>query len=120
MLVTTVASRWYSLSDYIWRIFSSSTYFLSQKTKLITNIEKLTFWIGDNDKLHYAKEELLLQIDNLDISINSNDFFIVDRKFLAGVSVVQIYSNEEYITHELMPEIIFFNRSFRLFVALTL
>lgn len=55
------------------RIFSSSTYFLLQKTKLITNIEKLTLWIGDNEKLRYAKEELLLQIDNLDISINSND-----------------------------------------------
>lgn len=59
-----------------------------QKTKLITNIEKLTFWIGDNQDLHIAKQALLLQISNLDISINGNHFFIIDRKFLAGVSVV--------------------------------
>lgn len=66
---------------------------ISQKTKLITNIEKLIFWIGDNQKLHFAKQDLLQQINNLDISINGNDFFIIDRQFLAGVSFVN--ANEQ-------------------------
>lgn len=57
-----------------------------KKLKLMTNVEKLTFWINDNEKLHYAKQDLTLQISNLDISINGNDYFIVNRKYLAGVS----------------------------------
>lgn len=60
----------------------------------MTNVEKLTFWIGDSKILQYAKEELLHQIDNLDISIHGNGFFKVDRKFLASVS--SIVDNEEY------------------------
>lgn len=60
--------------------------FLFQKSKLITNIEKLAFWVGENEALHFAKQELMMQIDNLDISINGNDFFTIDRQFLAGVS----------------------------------
>lgn len=58
---------------------------LLQKMKLIDNIEKLLFWPGDNDKLHFAKRELLNQIKNLDISISGKGFFTVDRQFLAGV-----------------------------------
>lgn len=54
--------------------------------KLINNIEKLVFWPGDNDKLHFAKQELLSQIKNLEISINGKGFFNIDRQFLAGVS----------------------------------
>lgn len=54
----------------------------------MTNVEKLTFWVGGSNSLQYAKEELLLQIENLDISIMSNQFFKVDRKFLAGVSSI--------------------------------
>lgn len=56
-----------------------------QKTELIKNIEKLTFWAGDNEKLHFAKQELLSQINNLDISISGKGFFTIDRQFLAGV-----------------------------------
>lgn len=57
-----------------------------QKIDLIKNIEKLTFWAGENDQLHYAKQELLSQINNLDISISGKGFFIINRQFLAGVS----------------------------------
>lgn len=56
-----------------------------QKVELIKNIEKLTFWAGDNEKLHFAKQELLSQINNLDISISGKGFFIINRQFLAGV-----------------------------------
>lgn len=59
-----------------------------QKTELIKNIEKLTFWAGDNEKLHFAKQELLSQINNLDISISGKGFFTIDRQFLAGVYTV--------------------------------
>lgn len=65
---------------------SNHLFICSQKTKLITNIEKLTFWNRDHKKLHFAKKELMLQITQLDISINGNDFFIIDRKLLASVS----------------------------------
>lgn len=58
-----------------------------QKTELIKNIEKLTFWAGDNEKLHFAKQELLSQINNLDISISGKGFFVINRQFLAGVSL---------------------------------
>ncbi|XP_031626147.1 uncharacterized protein LOC116342606 [Contarinia nasturtii] len=57
-----------------------------QKIELIKNIEKLTFWAGDNEKLHFAKQELLSQINNLDISISGKGFFIIDRQFLAGMA----------------------------------
>lgn len=59
----------------------------AQKTELIKNIERLTFWAGDNEKLHFAKQELLSQINNLDISISGKGFFVIDRQFLAGVSI---------------------------------
>lgn len=61
---------------------------LLQKTELIKNIEKLTFWAGDNEKLHFAKQELLSQINHLDISISGKGFFIIDRQFLAGVRMI--------------------------------
>lgn len=57
-----------------------------QKIELIKNIEKLTFWPGDNEKLHFAKQELLSQINNLSISINGKGLFNIDRHFLAGVN----------------------------------
>lgn len=63
---------------------------LPQKTELIKNIEKLTFWAGDNEKLHFAKQELLSQINNLDISISGKGFFIINRQFLAGASIVSV------------------------------
>lgn len=68
-------------------LINACHYCTVQKVDLIKNIEKLTFWAGDNDKLHYAKQELLSQINNLDISISGKGFFIVNRQFLAGVSV---------------------------------
>lgn len=65
-----------------------------QRIKLATIIEKLTFWIDDeNGTLHFAKQDLMLQVENLDISINGNGFFIVNRKFLAGVSHANISIN---------------------------
>lgn len=45
----------------------------------------MVFWPGDNDKLHFAKQELLNQIINLEISISGKGFFIIDRQLLTGV-----------------------------------
>lgn len=56
-----------------------------QKTKLIKNIEKLAFWAGDNQKLQFAKQELISQINNLDISISGKGFFTVNRQFMTRV-----------------------------------
>lgn len=57
----------------------------SQKAEFIKNIEKMSFWVGDHQKLHYAKQELLSQINNLDLSISGNGLFTVDRRFMATV-----------------------------------
>lgn len=46
----------------------------------------LTFWAGDNDKLHFAKQELFSQMNNLEISITGKGFFLINRKSLANVS----------------------------------
>lgn len=51
------------------------------------NAEKLMFWTNDDEKLHDAKEDLMLQMSNLDISVNGNDYFLINRQFLASVSV---------------------------------
>lgn len=56
-----------------------------QKIDLVKNIEKLTFWAGNNEKLYIAKQELLSQINSLNICISGNGFFIVNRQLLAGV-----------------------------------
>lgn len=53
---------------------------------LIKNIEKMTFYANDQRKVHIAKQEVLSQINNLDISISAIGLFNVDRQFLAGVS----------------------------------
>lgn len=65
-------------------IFNIHMVFL-QKTGLIQDIEKLTFWAGESDKVHYVKQKLLYQINNLDIAISAKGFFIMNRQFLAGV-----------------------------------
>lgn len=57
-----------------------------QKIDLVQNLEKLTFWASKTDKLLYAKRELMTQINNLNIFITGNDFFIINRQFLSGVS----------------------------------
>lgn len=59
----------------------------SQKIKLMTNVEKLMFWTNDSERLHYAKGDLMLQMSNLDISVNGNDYFLINRQFLTSVSV---------------------------------
>lgn len=61
--------------------------YILQNTELIKNIEKLTFWAGDNSKLYFVKQELLAQINTLDISINGKGFFTINRQFLSGVSL---------------------------------
>lgn len=68
-------------------VFPHSHVSIWQKTEFIQSIEKLTFWAGDNQKLHFAKQELLSQIQNLEISINVKGFFTVNRQLMAEVSV---------------------------------
>lgn len=59
-----------------------------QKIEFIMNIEKLTFWTGDNNqKFHSAKQELLSQINNLEISITGKGFFTVNRELMAEVKL---------------------------------
>lgn len=52
---------------------------------MIKNIERLTFWAGDDNTLHFVKQELLSQINTLEISINCKGFFTINRQFFAGV-----------------------------------
>lgn len=80
--------------DLIADIFISFNIFsllFLKKNELIEHIEQLTFWAGDNEKLHFAKQELLAQIVNLDFSITGNGFFFIDRKSLANVSFPYIF-----------------------------
>lgn len=73
-------------------------YIIVQKYELIKNIEKLSFWSSDNQKLHFDKRELLAQINYLNISISGNGFFKVDRQFLARVSFSPIYQRKNVIS----------------------
>lgn len=83
----------YRAIEFVFPNIIYSIFICSKKLKLMTNVEKLTFWINDNEKLHYAKQDLTLQISNLDVSINGNDYFIVNRKYLAGVSCLANTNN---------------------------
>lgn len=74
----------YSTNNFSINTFNSDSLHL-QKAELIKNIEKLSFWVGDNRKLNYAKQELLSQIKNLDISISGKGFFTVNRGFMGSV-----------------------------------
>lgn len=60
---------------------------LLQLSDYCRNIEKLIFWASDDRKMRTAKQELLSQIDNLQISISGKGFFAIDRSLLTGVSV---------------------------------
>lgn len=44
------------------------------------------FWTNDYDLVFNAKQEILMQIKQLDIVIVARGFFEVDRKFVCGVS----------------------------------
>lgn len=66
--------------------FGIFSFLHSQKSELIEHIEKLTFWAGDNEKLHFAKQELFSQISHLEFSITGNGYFLINRKSLANVS----------------------------------
>lgn len=67
-------------AKFIFIIFSER-----QKTDLFKCFEKILFWTVDDDKLNSAKGALLSQIDNLDLAITANGFFILNRQFLATV-----------------------------------
>lgn len=56
-----------------------------QKTALIKNIEKMSFWASDCEQLHSAKQELISQISNLDMSISGKGFFIINKEYIAEV-----------------------------------
>lgn len=58
------------------------------------NLEKLLFHMCHIDKLHNAKEEILMQLNRFDIVIDSCGFFQVDRSFLSGVSRNHICIND--------------------------
>lgn len=75
--------------ETVGNVFHSDSFvffFLQQKTAFIKNIEKLSFWADENQKLHFAKQELISQINNLDISISGKGYLTVNRQFMAGVS----------------------------------
>lgn len=65
---------------------------------MIKNIEKLTFRVDGDGLLHFAKQELLSQINNLDISISGKGFFTINRQFSAGVRLSILF-----ITHTMHP-----------------
>lgn len=43
------------------------------------------FWAVEDTMLHHSKEALLVQINNLDISITGSGFFVLNRRCLASV-----------------------------------
>lgn len=52
-------------------------------------VQNKWFWTssGQDAEMRKAKKELIQQIRNLNISINSNGFFEVDRRLLISVSI---------------------------------
>lgn len=78
----------------------------------------LTFWVGDDKKLHFAKQELLSQINNLDITISGKGFFIINRQFLHGVSISDIVDTVKSLFAFNFEIISFLNR-WALLVVLT-
>lgn len=44
------------------------------------------FWANDFDSLFNAKQEILMQVNQLNIVIVARGFFDVDRQFIAAVS----------------------------------
>lgn len=59
--------------------------FSPQKVELMKNIERLAFWVGRDIELHTIKNQLLTQVDNLDISVNGNGLYIMNRQYWAEV-----------------------------------
>lgn len=68
--------------------YSIAFIFLHQKIEFIRNIEKLVFWAGDQHKLQFAKQDLIAQMNNLNISISGKGFFTLNRQFMAAVSSI--------------------------------
>lgn len=54
---------------------------------LVESIELYAFWTTDNVHLHHLKQEIFSQISYLPIYITGSEFFTIDRKYLAGVSI---------------------------------
>lgn len=52
------------------------------------NIEEFFFWTGDVAEIHFAKQELLSQLEKFDITIHAKGFYELNRNFLASVSGV--------------------------------
>lgn len=44
------------------------------------------FWTNNYDSVYNAKQEILMQVKQLDIVIVARGFFEVDRKFISAVS----------------------------------
>lgn len=57
-----------------------------QQNQLVRNIEMMAFRAAGHEKLYFAREELLSQVKNLSISINSKGLFNIDRPFFSTVS----------------------------------
>lgn len=53
-------------------------------------MEKLPFHISDNNKLHNAKEEILMEMKRFEIVIDCCGFFELDRRFLSRVRMVSL------------------------------
>lgn len=63
----------------------NQTFYFLQKRKFLSSIEKLLFFIEDYQKLMNVKQELLMQINKFDISIEANGFILINHKILIGV-----------------------------------
>lgn len=61
-------------------------FILFKKSRLIKNVEEFVFWAGENAETHNAKQELIDQINNFNISIRAKGFFELNRRFLATVN----------------------------------
>lgn len=47
----------------------------------------MSFWAGENENAHCAKQELLTQINSLEIVMSGKGFCDIDRQFMASVSL---------------------------------
>lgn len=56
-----------------------------QRRDLINTVERLHFWAAEDPGIQIAKNELLSQIKNLDMTISAKGFFTIDRHLLASV-----------------------------------
>lgn len=75
-----------NLSKFIYnKLMKIAVPFPLQKVTLSRNLEDYIFCVCDINRLHNAKQEILVQINKFDICIDAKGFFEINRRFVAAV-----------------------------------